>query len=104
MIATGTDFFSYIQFQKQAEKYRYQMAQHLNDLQIEHISNIDPGKGGPPAIIDKDNWKKFPDFNYQYTSVFYSLKEQLIPAVALIFWLAISIIAIELSGRKLKLI
>jgi ABC-2 type transport system permease protein len=36
------------------------MAQHLNDLQIEHISNIKPEKGGPPAIIDKDNWKKFP--------------------------------------------
>ena len=34
MIVTGTDFFSYIQFQKQAEEYRYQMAQHLNDLQF----------------------------------------------------------------------
>jgi ABC-2 type transport system permease protein len=104
MIATGTDFFSYTQFQKQAEEYRYQMAQHLNDLQIKHISNIKPEKGGPPAIIDKDNWKKFPDFNYQYTAVSDSLKEQSIPAVALLLWLAIGIAAIEISGRKLKLI
>jgi len=104
MIATGTDFFSYTQFQKQAEEYRYQMAQHLNDLQIKYISNIKPEKGGPPAVIDKDNWKKFPDFNYQYTNVLDSLKEQSIPAVALLLWLAIGITAIEISGRKLKLI
>ncbi|MBP2617808.1 ABC transporter permease [Chryseobacterium jejuense] len=104
MIATGTDFFSYTQFQKQAEDYRYQMAQHLNDLQIEHISNIKPEKGGPPAIINKDNWKKFPDFNYQYTSVSDTMKEQVMPGIALLAWLAICIIIIEISGRKLKLI
>ncbi|NIF04769.1 DUF3526 domain-containing protein [Chryseobacterium sp. Tr-659] len=104
MMATGTDFFSYTQFQKQAEDYRYQMAQHLNDLQIEHISNIKPEKGGPPAIIGKDNWKKFPDFRYQYASVFDSIREQIISFVALIIWLAVCIIFIEVSGRKLKLI
>ncbi|WP_426483074.1 ABC transporter permease [Chryseobacterium sp. R2ACT005] len=104
MIATGTDFFSYTQFQKQAEEYRYQMAQHLNDLQIEHISNIKPENGGPPAVIDKDNWEKFPDFKYRYTSVLYSLKKQPIPAVSLVLWMVICVIAIEISGRKLKLI
>lgn len=104
MIATGTDFFSYAQFQKQAEEYRYQMAQHLNDLQIENISNIKPENGGPPAVIDKDNWEKFPDFKYRYTSVLYSLKEQPVPAASLVLWMAICVIAIEISGRKLKLI
>lgn len=104
MIATGTDFFSYNQFQKQAEEYRYQMAQHLNDLQIEKISNIKPENGGPPAVIDKHNWEKFPDFQYRYTSVPDSMKQQPIPAAALILWMAICIIAIEISGRKLKLI
>ncbi|MFP3833597.1 ABC transporter permease [Chryseobacterium sp. SIMBA_028] len=104
MISTGTDFFSYTQFQKQAEDYRYQMAQYLNNLQIEYISNTTPEKGGPPAVINKDNWKKFPDFNYQYTSVVESFKAQWISAAALIIWFTICIIAIEISGRKLKLI
>lgn len=104
MIATGTDFFSYNQFQKQAEEYRYKMAQHLNDLQIEKISNIKPENGGPPAVIDKHNWEKFPDFQYQYTSVLSSMKEQPIPAAALVLWMIICVIAIEISGRKLKLI
>lgn len=104
MISTGTDFFSFTEFQKQAENYRYQMAQHLNNLQIEHISNIKPEKGGPPAIIDHDNWKKFPDFNYQYTPLSDGIKEQSIPGIALLVWLAICIIMIEINGRKLKLI
>ncbi|PXW17786.1 MULTISPECIES: ABC transporter permease [Chryseobacterium] len=104
MIATGTDFFSYNQFQEQAEEYRYQMAQHLNDLQIEQISNIKPENGGPPAVIDKHNWEKFPDFQYRYTSVLNSMKQQPVPAAALVLWMAVCIIAIELSGRKLKLI
>ncbi len=80
------------------------MAQHLNDLQIEHISNIKPEKGGPPAIIDHDNWKKFPDFDYQYTSLSDSIKKQSIPVIALLVWLIICITVIEISGRKLKLI
>ncbi|WP_126650507.1 ABC transporter permease [Chryseobacterium aureum] len=104
MIATGTDFFAYNQFQKQAEEYRYKMAQHLNDLQIEQISNIKPENGGPPAVINKDNWEKFPDFQYRYTSVLDSMKQQPVPAAALILWMAVCVIAIEISGRKLKLI
>ncbi|WP_294281611.1 DUF3526 domain-containing protein [uncultured Chryseobacterium sp.] len=104
MTAAGTDFFSYTRFQRQAEEYRYRMAQKLNDLQIEHISNIKPEKGGPPAIVDGDSWKKFPDFRYQYTALGLSIREQWLPLVALLFWLAVGILAIEWSGRNLKLI
>ncbi|MCD0477777.1 DUF3526 domain-containing protein [Chryseobacterium sp. LC2016-29] len=104
MIAAGTDYYSYTQFQKQAEDYRYKMAQKLNDLQIEKISNIKPEKGGPPAIIEGDNWKKFPDFEYRFTSFSKSIQQQWMPAAALIFWLTICVLMIEISGRNLKLI
>lgn len=104
MIASGTDFYSYTEFQKQAEEYRYQMAQKLNDLQIEKISNVKSEKGGPPAIIEGDNWKKFPDFTYQYTSFSKSISEQWIPVVALLFWLIICVFMIEMAGKNLKLI
>lgn len=104
MIASGTDYYSYTEFQKQAEEYRYKMAQKLNDLQIEKISNIKPEKGGPPAIIEGDNWKKFPDFNYQYTSFSKSIQQQWMPAAALFFWLIVCVFMIEISGRNLKLI
>ena len=104
MVATGTDYYSYTEFQKQAEEYRYKMAQKLNDLQIEKISNIKPEKGGPPAIIEGDNWKRFPDFEYHYTSFSKSIQQQWMPAAALIFWLIICVLMIEKSGRNLKLI
>lgn len=80
------------------------MAQKLNDLQIEKISNIKPEKGGPPAIIEGDNWKKFPDFNYQYTSFSKSIQQQWMPAAALLFWLIVCVLLTEISGRNLKLI
>lgn len=104
MIASGTDYYSYTEFQKQAEAYRYKMAQKLNDLQIEKISNVKPEKGGPPAIIDGNNWKKFPDFKYQYTLFSKSIKEQWMPAAALLFWLMVCVCMIEISGQNLKLI
>ncbi|AZA76229.1 DUF3526 domain-containing protein [Chryseobacterium sp. G0186] len=104
MTDTGTDFFSYTQFQKQAEEYRYMMAQRLNDLQIEKISNIKPEKGGPPAVIGGKNWKEFPDFTYQYTPFTEGVQHQWISSVALLFWLAACILIIEICSRNLKLI
>lgn len=104
MIATGSDYFSYKQFQKQAEDFRFKMAQRLNDLQINNISNIKPNKDGPPVKINQDNWKKFEDFNYQFYPVKDSLRTQWIPLAALLFWLILSVTIIEITGRKLKLI
>lgn len=104
MTASGTDYFSYTRFQKQAEEYRYRLAQKMNDLQIEKISNIKPEKGGPAAIVDAGNWKKFPDFSYRYVSFRESFAGQWIPAAALVFWLALCLIMIEIAGRNLKLI
>ncbi|WP_378103370.1 ABC transporter permease [Chryseobacterium sp. sg2396] len=104
MAASGTDYFSYTGFQKQAEEYRYRMAQKLNELQIEKISNIKPEKGGRPAIVDAGNWKKFPDFKYQQASFRESITEQWISVAALVFWLAVCVGMIETIGRNLKLI
>lgn len=94
----ATDYYSYKIFQKQAEDYRYQLAQYMNDLQIEHISN-DNSKS---EIISKENWKNLPDFNYQYTSLLTSLQTQLPIFFALIFWFVISLLIISLSIKKLK--
>ena len=39
---SNTDYDSYIDFQKQAEDYRYNMAQKMNALQVKYISNKKP--------------------------------------------------------------
>lgn len=104
MTASGTDFFTYRQFQKQAEVFRFKMAQTLNDLQIENISNIKPKPGETPATISAENWKKIPDFNYEMPSFSSTFTSQPIAVVALFFWSILCIIMIELTGRNLKLI
>jgi len=104
MTASGTDYFAYQQFQEQAEKYRYDLAQKMNDLQIENISNLKPAPGGKPAVISKDHWKKFPDFVYKLTPLKESLLHQLMPFIAIVFWLLICLVAVELGAKNLKLI
>ena len=59
MAFTGTDFESYIAFQKEAEDYRYQLAQTMNALQIELIGNKKPGPNDKPYTISRDHWKDF---------------------------------------------
>lgn len=104
MTASGTDYFAYQQFQNQAEEYRYKLAQRMNDLQIEHISNIKPKENEKPAMVGKENWHKFPDFQYEFTSIKESLSHQILPLAAIIFWLLVCILMVELSVKNLKLI
>lgn len=104
MTASGTDYFAYRQFQNQAEKYRYKLAQQMNNLQIENISNVKPIPGEKPPMVSKDNWKKFPDFKYEYTPLKDSLLNQPISILAIFFWLLICILMIELCAKNLKII
>ncbi|OCA69082.1 hypothetical protein BBI01_17880 [Chryseobacterium artocarpi] len=104
MTTSGTDYFAYQQFQNQAESYRYKLAQRMNDLQIEQISNIKPKEGEKPAMVDHENWQKFPDFQYEFTSLKDSLSHQLLSLMAIIFWLLVCVLMVELSAKNLKLI
>lgn len=104
MTAAGTDFDTYQRFQGQAEQYRYKMAQHLNDLQIENISNIKPTSGQPAAVVTGDHWKEFADFEYRFSKVGETIKEQIIPFGILIFWLIACACTIEIRSRNLKFI
>jgi len=104
MTSSGTDYFAYRQFQNQAESYRYKLAQQMNDLQIEHISNIKPKEGEKPTSVGHENWQKFPDFQYEFTSLKESLSHQFLSLTAIIFWLLACVLMIELSAKNLKLI
>jgi len=101
MLAAGTDYFAYEQFKQQAERYRYQLAQHMNELQIQHIANV---KGEKPAVVNQSYWKQFPQFRYQFVQFGESIKSQWLPLLASAFWLLLSIWLIETSSKKLKLI
>jgi ABC-2 type transport system permease protein len=91
MALSGTDFNSYVEFQKQAELYRYQLAQHMNELQIQYISSKNPQR------ISAAHWKAFPDFRYQPV-----MSNEWPSLMALAGWLVILMAVISLLSKKLK--
>jgi ABC-2 type transport system permease protein len=104
MQLSGTDFVSFTHFHQQAEEYRYALAQHMNDLQIELIANKTPKEGSHALHIDKDYWKAFPDFKYKYNSITTVLKASLMSSVSLLCWLVLSVLLITQIPKILKAI
>src|SRR5688572_3170326 len=84
MALAGTDFESYVAFQKNAEDYRYQLAQTMNELQMELISNKKPGPSDKPYTISNDHWKNFQDFKQQFSSVGMALRHEVWSLISLL--------------------
>lgn len=104
MAYAGTDYHAYVHFQQQAETYRYALAQRMNDLQIELVSNRKPKEGSHVLHIDKKHWEEFEDFNYQFLTVKQVLQNELISAAALCFWLLLSFAGLRFIAKQFKLI
>jgi len=104
MAISGTDFNAYTRFQKQAEEYRYQLAQQMNELQIKFISNKKLGATDKPYSISKDYWKAFPDFKYQQLSQSMVIKNELLSILSLLFWIGMLAVIISILSKKLKAI
>ena len=100
MALSNTDYDSYIDFQKQAETYRYNMAQKMNALQIKYISN-DKSK---PAVIDKDHWAEVKEFHYEPKGIWAVLKNEIISVISLFLWITLLFILIRIASKNLKAI
>lgn len=87
MALSGTDYASYVDFQQQAEQYRYDMAQKMNALQMEFISNQKPGPADKPAQIDHKHWEEIPQFVYQSPGIGLVLREEWLSLLVLACWL-----------------
>jgi len=100
MALSNTDYDSYIDFQKQAETYRYTMAQKMNALQIKFISN-DKSK---PAVIDKDHWAELQEFHYEPKGIGAVLKNEIISIISLFLWISLLFILMRIASKNLKAI
>ena len=96
---SGTDFASYVDFQEQAEQYRYAMAQTINDLQIRYISNKKLGPTDKPYQIDKKHWQEIPDFTYRAPVVSSVFRHETISLLAFVFW---AVLLVVVAGRLTK--
>jgi ABC-2 type transport system permease protein len=104
MALSGTDFESYVSFQQEAESYRYQLAQAMNELQMKFISNEKPGPNDKPYIISQKHWKEFPDFKPQHQSIGAALRNELGSILSLALWTIVSVALIIRLSKKAKAI
>lgn len=104
MAFSGSDFETYVHFQQQAETYRYQLAQQMNKLQTQYISNIKPKEGSHAHVIDKKNWLEFADFKYQFLSLGAVYQNEWDMVAALLFWLVCSFLLTGIFARRFKII
>jgi ABC-2 type transport system permease protein len=102
MALAGTDFFAYNDFGNQAESYRYQLAQTMNDLQIKYISNKVKNSADKKAIISRQNWKDFPDFHHQFLTIIEVLQKEMLSFISLIIWILGLGFVVKSSSKNLK--
>lgn len=103
MALSGTDFASYVDFQHQAEKYRYELAQKMNELQMEHISpKKSEGSAGKSHVIGKENWSEIPDFQHHFFSFENALKNELLSLISLVLWCLTAVWGVTYLSHKAK--
>jgi len=104
MTLAGSDFESYVHFQQQAENYRYSLAQQMNALQTNYISNIKPKEGNHGLHVSNQHFKAFPDFNYRFFSLSNALSKEIPSIVAALFWLIVSWLVLVNVSKTFKII
>ncbi|MBS7254197.1 ABC transporter permease [Flavobacterium branchiicola] len=101
---SNTDYDSYIDFQKQAESYRYKMAQKMNGLQIKFISNKKPGPNDKPLAIGKEHWADLDEFHYEPKELSAILKTEILSVISISIWIIVLLILIRFAAKNLKAI
>jgi ABC-2 type transport system permease protein len=87
MATAGSDFFAFEDFAWQAEEFRFNMIQKLNDLHTNKIkAENDRGQK-----LDSDIWQDFPAFEYKEPTILESIGKQIPAFFAVGFWLILAI-------------
>ena len=105
MTMAGTDFSSYINFQNQADDYRYHLSQTMNELQMEYISpKKESGSEGKTHVVGQEHWKEFSDFNHKPIPFNISIKEALPAIVSLLLWTLLAFWLLVYTSKKARAI
>lgn len=86
MVLSGTDFATYQKFNQATEDYRYNLAQTMNELQMKHISNTVSSSSDKNAVISRQNWVDFPEFEHDFLSPKDMAKTIIGSVAALLIW------------------
>lgn len=102
MALSGTDYAAYNDFQHQAEEFRYQLAQTMNELQIKYISNKVKSSADKNAVISKKNWSDLPDFQPQFLAIGEVCQNEILSGMSLFLWVLGLGFLVKYSVKNLK--
>jgi len=105
MTMAGTDFSNYIDFQNQADNYRYQLAQTMNELQMEYISpKKASGSEGKTHVVGHEHWEEFQDFKHIPVPFSNSIKEAFPALISILLWIIIAFWLLIFTSKKARAI
>lgn len=84
MALAGSDLRHFIEFQKQAESFRFELVQKLNDLHLTEIQQ----RNDRGQRVSRERWKDFPPFVYRAPSLGAVLREHWLALLSLAAWFA----------------
>ncbi|MGF6847389.1 ABC-2 type transport system permease protein [Chitinophaga sp. W3I9] len=102
MALTASDFNTFADFQDQAEVYRYGLAQRMNKLQKDKISNTTPGEKDKPLTISRAHWAEQADFKYVFKPVDQVMSHHISTIISLLCWLAALLGCLLLSSKWVR--
>ena len=102
MTLCGTDFETYVDFQQQAEDYRYLVSQKMNELQIQYISNQAKGSSDKRHILSQQHWGELQPFIYHSHSWKRVLGVEKWSILSICLWSIGMLCVLIYSSEKLK--
>lgn len=96
MAVAGSDFSAYENFGWQAEEFRFNMIQKLNDFHANEIKAANDRN----QKISRDNWQEFPQFEYREPTLFETLENQYLAILSVIFWVFAACFGIYFLAKR----
>jgi ABC-2 type transport system permease protein len=101
---SGTDYGMYLYFQDQSETYRYQLAQTMNELQIEFIGNRIKNSSDPAARLSQENWQAFPDFHQKFLSAGEVFQNERNSLITLVLWILAAVAFVRIFSNRIPVL
>ncbi|MBN7811833.1 DUF3526 domain-containing protein [Algoriphagus sp. H41] len=101
---SGTDDAMYQSFKDQSESFRYELAQTMNNLQIDLISNRVKSSSDPSARLTQDHWKSMPDFHQQFLPLGEVLSNEIGSLLILALWLVAGVALSVFYSHRIKVV
>lgn len=96
MATSSSDFSAYTDFQWQAEEFRFNMIQKLNDLHTNQIKT----ENDRTQKVSRTIWEEFPAFEYREATIFESLGGQILAILSVLFWFLAACAAVYFVPKK----